>query len=143
MNWRNGKAGFVGGLKYLIKGFFSYQHSVTSAAPVDPSEDCYTAFSGIITDEITAGEGLITDDFAENGLITDTLAINGLISEVIQWTSAVSVSQATLVTGIITLSASGGPVGNSVNGLIGTTTTAVNGLIDDSGIALNSKLCCC
>jgi hypothetical protein len=31
INWRNGKAGFVGGLKYLIKGFFSYQHSVTSA----------------------------------------------------------------------------------------------------------------
>jgi len=32
MNWRNGKAGFVGGLKYAIKGVFSYFHSVTTEA---------------------------------------------------------------------------------------------------------------
>jgi len=105
--------------------------------------DCYTVFSGIITDEVTAGQGLIADDFAENGIITEYSATNGLITEVIQWTSQVNVTQATLVGGIITLSQSGEPVGDSMNGLIGTTTTAVNGLIDDSGIAVNSKLCCC
>ena len=111
-------------------------------SPPPGGEDCYTAFNGIITDEITASQGLITDDFAENGLITDTLAVDGLITEVIQWTSQVLVTQATLVGGIITLSVSGEPVGESVNGLIGTTTTAVNGLIDDSITAMNGKLCC-
>lgn len=104
---------------------------------------CYTAFNGIITDEITASDGIITDDVALSGIITDTLAVNGLISEVIQWISAVNVTQSTLVGGIITLSVQGDPVGESLNGLIGTTVTAVNGLIDDSGIALNGKLCTC
>ena len=36
INWRNGKAGFVGGLKYAIKGFFKYAHSVTSETAVTP-----------------------------------------------------------------------------------------------------------
>ena len=43
INWRSGKAGFVGGSKYIVKGVFKYFHSVTSvtAAPPEtpPSED--------------------------------------------------------------------------------------------------------
>lgn len=34
INWRSGKAGFVGASKRLIKGFFSYQYSVTTATVV-------------------------------------------------------------------------------------------------------------
>ena len=111
--------------------------------PAITGADCDTLFSGIITDEDTAGNGLIFDDFAENGLISEYCAVSGLITEVIQWTSAVSVTQATLVGGIITLTVNGDPVGESVNGLIGTTITAGNGLIDDSITAMNGKLCCC
>ncbi len=33
IKWRDGKGGFVGGLKHSIKGFFTYQHSSTSATP--------------------------------------------------------------------------------------------------------------
>lgn len=34
--WRDGKGAFVGGSKYLIKGLFVYQHSLTSTAPDPP-----------------------------------------------------------------------------------------------------------
>jgi len=37
INWRIGKAGFVGASKYLIKGFFNYAYSVTSAEVITPS----------------------------------------------------------------------------------------------------------
>lgn len=36
INWRGGKAGFVGGIKHNIKGFFRAVYAVTSTAPVDP-----------------------------------------------------------------------------------------------------------
>ena len=31
INWREGKAGFVGAAKQFIKGFFNYSYTVTSA----------------------------------------------------------------------------------------------------------------
>lgn len=31
INWRNGKGGFVGGLKHLIKSVFQYAHTITTA----------------------------------------------------------------------------------------------------------------
>ena len=37
IKWRDGKAGFVGASKRLIKGFFSYSYSVTTAAVEAPS----------------------------------------------------------------------------------------------------------
>lgn len=40
--WRNGKGGFVGGLKRLIKGVFDPSHSITSATVVVPE----TSISG-------------------------------------------------------------------------------------------------
>ena len=36
INWRDGKAGFVGGLKRIIKGVFDPVYSVTSATAIDP-----------------------------------------------------------------------------------------------------------
>lgn len=32
--WRDGKAGYVGGLKHKIKGFFQFRYTVTSEDPV-------------------------------------------------------------------------------------------------------------
>lgn len=52
INWRNGKAGFVGGLKYAIKGFFQYAYSVTTAT-AKPLSDA--TFSGIVKSNIYSG----------------------------------------------------------------------------------------
>ena len=38
IKWREGKAGFVGGSKRLIKGFFNYVYTVTSAITVPTAE---------------------------------------------------------------------------------------------------------
>lgn len=111
--------------------------------PPITSEDCLVIFDGVITDEVTAVNGIITDDAAFNGIIEEILAVNGLITEVIQHTSQVNVAQATLVGGMISLTVNGEPVGQAVIGLIDDSITAVNGLIDDTGIALNSVLCTC
>ena len=111
--------------------------------PAITGADCDTLFSGIITDEDTAGNGLIFDDFAENGLISEYCAVSGLITEVIQWTSAVDVTQSGMIGGIVTLTVPGDPAGTSVNGLIDSADIASNGLIDTTDTAMNGKLCCC
>jgi len=58
INWREGKAGFVGGSKRLIKGVFSYIYTVT------------TEFAEIL--EITDGivSPMTSDGFGTTGLIT-------------------------------------------------------------------------
>ena len=38
INWREGKAGFIGASKRLIKGFFSYQYSL-ALPPIAPSTE--------------------------------------------------------------------------------------------------------
>lgn len=45
INWREGKAGFVGGSKRLIKGIFRYAYSVTSAIAVPTAEGLEYTFS--------------------------------------------------------------------------------------------------
>jgi hypothetical protein len=74
MNWRSGKGGFVGGLKYLIKGVFQFAHSLTSVAPVGPTPDCYIASQGHIIDTPLS-------DIAAIGTITDTIAAIGTIND--------------------------------------------------------------
>ena len=88
INWRNGKGGFVGGLKYIIKGVFQFAHSVTS---VGPTPDCYIAgISTIIESTMSdvAGIGTLTDtiagvgaldiaDISGVGTLTDTTAGQG------------------------------------------------------------------
>ena len=71
INWRNGKAGFVGGLKYIIKGVFQFAHSITSATP--PSVDApLTSFavSSLISSD---GSGIRSN-------IGSTLGIESAIS---------------------------------------------------------------
>jgi len=47
INWRNGKAAFVGASRYLIKGFFEFQHSKTSEDVVAPTDVAF-GVSGVI-----------------------------------------------------------------------------------------------
>jgi len=91
INWRNGKGGFVGGLKTLIKGVFQYAHSITSATPVGPTPDCFVTFIGTIEERTMSDAvfiGTLTDtktligtldaDNAEfNGTMTDQNALIG------------------------------------------------------------------
>jgi hypothetical protein len=91
MNWRDGKGGFVGGLKYLIKGVFQFAHSLTSVAPVGPTPDCYIASQGHIIDtpmsDIAAVGAIIgfvaavgtldAADSAAIGTLTDTNSAQG------------------------------------------------------------------
>ena len=69
INWRDGKGGFVGGLKYLVKGVFQFAHSLTSVAPVGPSPDCITAFIGALDSKDAVFIGLINDTNAEIGAL--------------------------------------------------------------------------
>ena len=47
--WRNGKAGFVGGIKRLIGGFFDVYHSATSSAPTSPTITSYYTIHSRVT----------------------------------------------------------------------------------------------
>ena len=80
INWRNGKAGFVGASKYIIKGLFQYAHSVTSESAVTP--DSFFSVIGLIN---TAGqnvEGKIVDvALSVSGIITEITSVSGLIIE--------------------------------------------------------------
>jgi len=91
INWRNGKGGFVGGLKRLIKGVFQFAHTINSADPQPPTPDCYVSFIGAITESTLSDAafiGTITDssgfigtldaaDAGFSGTITDTNGYQG------------------------------------------------------------------
>lgn len=49
INWRDGKAGFVGGLKYFIKGVFQFTHNVRSIVVVDKPTD----LDGLVVKSLT------------------------------------------------------------------------------------------
>lgn len=53
--WRSGKGGFVGGLKYAIRGFIASSHSNTSETPIPPAPPI--------------AKGLITNGAFGNGVI--------------------------------------------------------------------------
>lgn len=85
--WRDGKAGFVGAAKRLIKGVFSFQHSVTSADVVDePSfgvqaliDGTGQGLEGIITSSGQGVEGLIQNSFAVQAIINIGQSVEGII----------------------------------------------------------------
>jgi len=86
INWRSGKAAFVGASKYLIKGVFSFSRSLTSAAPAPPTPDCFIGFEGPIDvdDTILGFEGPITDTIGFIGVINDDpLGFIGPITDII------------------------------------------------------------
>ncbi len=80
ISWRDGKAGFVGASKYLIKGLFSYRHSVTSEVPI--TADSFYASSGVINANALATIGMIIEEGgASTSLITDTFSSSGKIDD--------------------------------------------------------------
>lgn len=71
MNWRNGKGGFVGGLKYIIKGFFQYSHSLTSEAP-EPNLGPGAGYSSTMSnDGLGLGTNLSNDGIGGVGEMTN------------------------------------------------------------------------
>ncbi len=76
LNWRNGKGGFVGGLKHLIKGVFRYNHTITTATIVANPK----AF-GVISLIDDSGQGLTSSiDATGQGLESSITASFGVIS---------------------------------------------------------------
>lgn len=66
INWRNGKGGFVGGLKTAIKGVFQYAHSITSSIPVTPGLN-----TGVLSRISSSDVGLLSSISADDvGLIS-------------------------------------------------------------------------
>jgi hypothetical protein len=65
INWRNGKAGFVGGLKYIIKGVFQFAHSITTTstetekASFAIESEISSDGQGVLSAITTAGEAVV------------------------------------------------------------------------------------
>jgi len=78
INWRNGKGGFVGGLKNIIGGVFRYSHSITTETVVTIPK----AF-GVVSLIDDSGQGLSSAiDVTGQGvdsLITSSLGVLSLI----------------------------------------------------------------
>tara|TARA_R110000803_G_scaffold115793_5_gene184361 strand:- start:8139 stop:8417 length:279 start_codon:yes stop_codon:yes gene_type:complete len=74
INWRSGKAGFVGGLKYAIRGVFQFAHSVTSEAPVVVYS---VKFKGYIRESVYGG---IPKSASFTGVVKQS-AFSGIIIE--------------------------------------------------------------
>ena len=75
INWREGKAGFVGGSKRLIKGVFNFAYSGTSAIVLPP-----VIIAGIISSMTEDGFGTTGIITADGGGIVSTMTNNGIIS---------------------------------------------------------------
>ena len=82
INWRNGKGGFVGGLKTAIKGFFQYAHSITSETvipPLGPGAGYTTTMSndGIGLGSTMANDGIgVIGTISNDGIGTDATISN-------------------------------------------------------------------
>ena len=71
INWRNGKGGFIGGLKTAIRGFFQYAHSITSEA-VAPTLGPGAGYSTTMSnDGLGFGTNLSNDGLGEIGSMTN------------------------------------------------------------------------
>jgi len=75
INWREGKAGFVGSSKRLIKGVFSYVYTATSAFVLIP--DIINGILSPMTSDGFGTTGVITSD--GDGVLS-TMENSGIIS---------------------------------------------------------------
>lgn len=75
INWREGKAGFVGGSKRLIKGFFNYAYTVTTAFVIAPD-----IVDGIVSSMTEDGFGTTGQITSDGSGIVSTMSNNGIIS---------------------------------------------------------------
>ena len=75
INWRSGKAGFVGGSKRLIKGALSFVYTVTSDIVAIP--EIIDGVLSYITSDGHGVTGLMTSD---GGGIVSTIENSGIIS---------------------------------------------------------------
>ena len=60
INWRDGKAGFIGGLKRFIKGVFDPSYSVTTATVI--TQGTGAGYSSVMTNDGISKIGLMYND---------------------------------------------------------------------------------
>jgi hypothetical protein len=60
INWRDGKAGFVGASKRFIKGFFEYAHAVTTDSVINPGPGF--GVGSVITNNGIGTTGTVAND---------------------------------------------------------------------------------
>lgn len=75
INWRDGKAGFVGAAKHWIKGFFRYAYSETTESIASPD-----AYHSLISPIVTTGNGVLSTITATHGILSTVTASHGLSS---------------------------------------------------------------
>lgn len=86
INWRNGKGGFVGGLKHAIRGMFQFVHSITSDSVLTPkasfavestiSSDGLGVLSAITTAGETVIAGLVSGKGVRSVISSDGIGVN-------------------------------------------------------------------
>ena len=91
LNWRNGKGGFVGGFKNIIRGVFKYNHSITSETIATPDggdsvlaliSDTGISVLAAINDDGLGVESLISDSGGVNAIINSTgVSVTALIDD--------------------------------------------------------------
>ena len=77
IKWREGKAGFVGGSKRLIKGFFSAVYTVTTAFADTPE-----IIDGILSSMTSDGFGTTGAITSDGGGILSTMSNDGIVSAI-------------------------------------------------------------
>ena len=84
--WRDGKAGFVGAAKKLIRGFFSFQHSVTTdsvaVTPLSFGVNSIITSTEAVLCTITETDGVLctmTSTEAKASAISSSFGVKSLI----------------------------------------------------------------
>lgn len=75
IKWREGKAGFIGNSKRLIKGFFNSVYTVTTAFVITPD-----IVDGVVSSMTSDGFGTTGIITADGGGIVSTMSDSGIIS---------------------------------------------------------------
>lgn len=76
IRWREGKAGFVGGSKYKIRGFFSYSYAITTADVTQTAGNSDVSLSGLLDSDIGLSGGL-DNDINLSGLLDSDINLSG------------------------------------------------------------------
>ena len=76
ISWREGKAGFVGAIKYGIRGAYSFVRSVTTSGPLPPGIEWIEGFDGILVNQRFDGS-LVNQSF--NGILGTEATFNGTL----------------------------------------------------------------
>jgi len=101
INWRRGKAGFVGASKRLIKGFFDFKYTLTSTNVIPSPPISVPVESPIDWDGIDVESGIVSDGIMLSSLILESLTVkSGIVGNIITFNSKIDNEILTLHTGL-------------------------------------------